>query len=80
MRGRKPQRGSCSVCGYPVVAPPEASFLTALNERRQRFPYQALWLDGHAFDDAGVLVDVRCRKHGGRGFPDDSASWESLCC
>jgi hypothetical protein len=70
---RKPQRGCCGVCGCAVVAPSEVESAIAIGEVQtggtwDRPIIETGWARGHQYDDAGRLVQVRCRQHGGLGW------------
>ncbi len=74
MSKHKPQRGHCGVCGCAVVAPSDTDVIIAQSERALGGSWdkpiiESGWANGHEFDDAGKLVQVRCPKHGGKGFP-----------
>lgn len=70
---RKPQRGVCGVCGCAVVQPSAIEAATATGENYggawNKPIAESGWANGHEFDDVGKLVQVRCERHGGKGFP-----------
>ena len=75
MNSRKPQRGCCGVCGCAVVAPSDGLVVVSIAElispRSWSRPGEIGWANGHQYDDQGRLVQVRCERHGGLGFPPE---------
>jgi hypothetical protein len=71
---RKPQPGTCGVCGCAVVQPGEQEKWAAVGEVVHGGSWskpiaESGWVNSHEYASDGTLFKVRCPQDGGLGFP-----------